>query len=52
MLEWARQEHGVRHFISGIEPTNAPSLRVMEKLGFVPLGLIIESEAMFELRLP
>ena len=24
MLEWARREHGVRHFISGIEPSNAP----------------------------
>jgi [ribosomal protein S5]-alanine N-acetyltransferase len=52
MLEWARREHGVRHFISGIEPRNAPSIRVIEKLGFSPMGLMIDGEAIFELRLP
>jgi RimJ/RimL family protein N-acetyltransferase len=52
MLEWARREHGVSHFISGIEPSNAPSLRVVEKLGFTPLGLLIEGEAIFERRFP
>jgi RimJ/RimL family protein N-acetyltransferase len=51
MLEWAHREHGVTHFISGIEPSNAPSLRVIEKLGFTPLGLLIEGEAIFERRL-
>jgi RimJ/RimL family protein N-acetyltransferase len=52
MLEWAQREHGVRHFISGIEPSNAPSIRVIEKLGFTPLNLIVDGEAMFELRVP
>jgi ribosomal-protein-alanine N-acetyltransferase len=52
MLEWARQEHGVRHFISSIEPSNAPSLRVIEKLGFTRLELIVDDEAIFELRAP
>jgi RimJ/RimL family protein N-acetyltransferase len=51
MLEWARREHGVRHFISAIEPSNAPSIRVIEKLGFTPLGLMVDSEAIFELLL-
>jgi RimJ/RimL family protein N-acetyltransferase len=52
MLEWARREHGVRHFISGIEPSNAPSIRVIEKLEFTPMGLLLDGEAMFELRVP
>lgn len=52
MLGWARREHGVRHFISGIEPSNGPSIRVIEKLGFTPMGLMIEGEAIFELRVP
>lgn len=52
MLEWARRNHGVRHFISGIEPSNTPSIRVIEKLGFTPLGHIVDGEAMFELHLP
>ena len=52
MLEWARREHGVRHFISGVEPSNAPSLRVLEKLGFAPMGIMSDGEAIFELRVP
>jgi RimJ/RimL family protein N-acetyltransferase len=52
LLEWARREHDVRHFISGIETSNAPSIRVIEKLGFVPLGVTIDGEAMFELHVP
>ena len=52
MLEWARREHDVRHFISGIEPSNGPSIRVIEKLGFAPMGLMVDGESIFELRLP
>jgi RimJ/RimL family protein N-acetyltransferase len=52
MLAWARQEHGVRHFISSIEPTNAPSIRVIEKLGFSPVGVMLDGEAIFRLRVP
>lgn len=52
MLEWARQTHGIRRFISSIEPSNAPSLRVIEKLGFTPLGLMLDGEAIFELDVP
>ena len=52
MLGWARREHGVRHFIAGIEPSNAPSIRVIEKLGFTPMGLMIDGESIFELRVP
>ena len=51
-LEWARREHGVRHFISSIEPSNAPSIRVIEKLGFIPMGLMVDGEAIFQLRVP
>ena len=52
MLEWARREHGVRHFISGIEPSNGASLRVIEKLGFTSMDLLVDGESIFELRVP
>lgn len=52
MIGWAAREHGIRRFISSIEPANAPSIRVIEKLGFVPLDLVMDGEAIFELRLP
>ncbi len=50
MMDWAAREHGVRHFISGVAPDNAPSLRVNEKLGFVRTGDIVDGEIIFELR--
>jgi len=50
MIDWALREHGVSHFISGIAPENLPSLRVNEKLGFVPTGQIIDGELIFELQ--
>ena len=52
MLEWARREHGVTEFVSGVTPDNAPSLRVNEKLGFVPTGDVIDGERIFRLVLP
>lgn len=52
MLEWARREHGVRHFISGIEPSNTPSIRVIQKLGFTRTELLIDGEAIFEFHVP
>jgi [ribosomal protein S5]-alanine N-acetyltransferase len=52
LLEWARREHGVQHFISSIEPSNAPSIRVIEKLGFTPTGTVVDGEAIFQLRVP
>jgi [ribosomal protein S5]-alanine N-acetyltransferase len=51
MLEWASSVHGVRHFISATEASNAPSLRVIEKLAFKPLGIVVDGETVFELRL-
>ena len=52
MMDWAANEHGVRHFISGVTPDNAPSLRVNDKLGFVRTGEFIDGEIIFELRRP
>jgi RimJ/RimL family protein N-acetyltransferase len=51
LLEWARREHGVTRFISGVAPDNLPSLRVNEKLGFAPTGEVVDGELIFELRL-
>lgn len=50
LLDWAAREHGVHEFISGVAPDNGPSLRVNEKLGFVPTGDIVDGERIFELR--
>ena len=52
MLDWARREHGVIEFVSGVTPDNVPSLRVNEKLGFVPTGDLIDGERIFRLVLP
>jgi len=49
MLDWARREHGVTEFVSGVAPDNAPSLRVNEKLGFIPTGELIDGERIFRL---
>ncbi|MEP7003444.1 MAG: GNAT family N-acetyltransferase [Chloroflexota bacterium] len=52
MMEWARVEHGVTRFISGVEPDNAASLRVNDKVGFTRTGDVVDGELIFELRLP
>jgi len=52
MMDWAAREHGVREFVSGVTPDNAPSLRVNEKLGFVRTGDVVDGEIIFELHLP
>lgn len=52
MMDWAAREHGVRLFISGVTPDNAPSLRVNDKLGFVRTGDFIDGEIIFELHRP
>ena len=51
MLTWASRLHGVTHFISGVAPDNVPSLRINEKIGFVPTGEVVDGELIFELRL-
>jgi ribosomal-protein-alanine N-acetyltransferase len=51
MIEWARDEHGVGLFISGVTPDNLPSLRINEKLGFVATGEMVDGEMIFQLRL-
>jgi [ribosomal protein S5]-alanine N-acetyltransferase len=50
MLAWAKRVYGVTHFISGVAPDNAPSLRINEKIGFVPTGNVVDGELIFELR--
>jgi ribosomal-protein-alanine N-acetyltransferase len=49
LMEWARDEHGVRQFISSTTPGNTPSLRVHEKLGFRRTGQVVDGEIIFEL---
>ena len=49
LMDWAREEHGVRRFISSTTPDNLPSLRVHEKLGFRRTGQFVDGEIIFEL---
>jgi RimJ/RimL family protein N-acetyltransferase len=50
LMEWARREHRITHFISSTTEDNAASLRVHEKLGFLRTGEIVDGEVIFELR--
>ena len=38
LLDWARDEHGIRHFIASVSPGNEASLAIVRKLGFVETG--------------
>jgi [ribosomal protein S5]-alanine N-acetyltransferase len=38
ILDWAREEHGVRHFVASIGPGNVPSLALVSRLGFRETG--------------
>jgi [ribosomal protein S5]-alanine N-acetyltransferase len=51
MMAWALERHGIRLFVSGIEPDNGPSLRVIHKLGFHPTGIVDDGELIFDLHL-
>jgi ribosomal-protein-alanine N-acetyltransferase len=55
MLAWARREHGIRRFVASVSPTNAPSLAIVKKFGFVQTGSQWDDEdgeeLVFELQL-
>jgi [ribosomal protein S5]-alanine N-acetyltransferase len=38
LMDWASAEKGMHRFIASVAPTNAPSLAIVEKLGFVQTG--------------
>ena len=38
VLRWARQRHGITHFVASVSPENEPSLAIVRKLGFVQTG--------------
>jgi ribosomal-protein-alanine N-acetyltransferase len=38
LMDWARREPGIEHFIACVSPDNQPSLAVVRKLGFVQTG--------------
>jgi RimJ/RimL family protein N-acetyltransferase len=56
LVRWGRDEHGVRTFVASVGPWNAPSLRVVEKLGFRQVGTQWDEEdgeeLVFELVVP
>jgi RimJ/RimL family protein N-acetyltransferase len=55
-MDWAWLRHGVDRFIASVSPDNAPSLRVVAKLGFVRIGSHMDEvdgpEDVFERRVP
>jgi RimJ/RimL family protein N-acetyltransferase len=38
LMNWARRERGVHHFVASVAPSNHPSLAIVQKLGFVQTG--------------
>jgi ribosomal-protein-alanine N-acetyltransferase len=38
LMDWARTDRGIHHFIASVSPTNEPSLAIVRKLGFVQTG--------------
>ena len=54
MMRWAREEHGVDVFRASISPRNAPSLAMIERLGFARIGTQVDEvdglEVVFERR--
>ena len=38
LFAWARQEHGIRHFVASVGPWNDASLGLVRKLGFRQTG--------------
>jgi ribosomal-protein-alanine N-acetyltransferase len=56
LLDWARSELGVTHFVASAAPDNAPSLAIIRRLDFVQTGEAWDEEdgleLVWELRLP
>jgi RimJ/RimL family protein N-acetyltransferase len=54
-MAWARQQ-GVTRFVLSISPTNAPSVRIANRLGFVKIGSQMDEadglEEIYERRFP
>lgn len=38
LFTWAKHNHAITHFVASVSPTNAPSLALVRKLGFVQTG--------------
>ena len=55
LLDWARDERGIRHFVLAVAPTNEPSLTIVRKFGFQQTGAQWDEEdgeeLIFELRI-
>ena len=56
LMCWARDEHGIRHFVASVAPDNEPSLAIVRKLGFEETGSHWDEEdgdeLEFELEVP
>jgi [ribosomal protein S5]-alanine N-acetyltransferase len=49
LMDWAEAEKGMHRFVASISPTNAPSLAIVKKLGFVQTGEQMDEEDGLEL---
>lgn len=50
MLDWAWRESGLVRVLATVDPDNAASLALLEKLGFEPLGAGVDADGLPELR--
>lgn len=44
LMDWARTNHGITHFVVSVSPQNAASLGLISKLGFRRIGSHIDEE--------
>lgn len=44
LMDWARHAHDVRRFLASVSPSNAPSLALVRKLGFLEVTRVIDEE--------
>ena len=49
LLEWARAERAIRHFVASVAPDNDASIALLQKLGFEQTGSRVDDEDGLEL---
>jgi [ribosomal protein S5]-alanine N-acetyltransferase len=49
LMDWARRERGIHHFLASVAPDNLASLAIVRKLGFVQTGQQWDEEDGLEL---
>lgn len=48
MMDWAHKAQGIGRFVVSVSPENAPSVAMVRKMGFAPIGNHIDDEDGYE----